>query len=44
MLELQTSCNDNINDMPLEELRAKYTSLERQYSMLNTELTSMQTL
>ncbi|OQE93023.1 hypothetical protein PENNAL_c0006G01409 [Penicillium nalgiovense] len=34
---------DNINDMPLEELRAKYTSLERQYSMLNTELTSMQT-
>ncbi|KAJ5441480.1 E3 ubiquitin ligase BRE1 [Penicillium cf. griseofulvum] len=35
--------DDNINDMPLEELRAKYTSLERQYSMLNTELTSMQT-
>ncbi|KAJ5471092.1 hypothetical protein N7530_008449 [Penicillium desertorum] len=34
---------NNINDMPLEELRAKYTSLERQYSMLNTELTSMQT-
>ncbi|OQE19184.1 hypothetical protein PENFLA_c019G06256 [Penicillium flavigenum] len=34
---------DNVNDMPLEELRAKYTSLERQYSMLNTELTSMQT-
>ncbi|KAJ5972808.1 uncharacterized protein N7479_002726 [Penicillium vulpinum] len=35
--------DDNINDMPLEELRAKYSSLERQYSMLNTELTSMQT-
>ncbi|CAG8896496.1 unnamed protein product [Penicillium egyptiacum] len=35
--------DDNINDMPPEELRAKYTSLERQYSMLNTELTSMQT-
>ncbi|KAJ5566858.1 hypothetical protein N7535_006164 [Penicillium sp. DV-2018c] len=35
--------DDNVNDMPLEELRAKYSSLERQYSMLNTELTSMQT-
>jgi E3 ubiquitin-protein ligase BRE1 len=35
--------DDNVNDMPLEDLRAKYTSLERQYSMLNTELTSMQT-
>ncbi|KAG0160518.1 hypothetical protein PDIDSM_8048 [Penicillium digitatum] len=35
--------DDNINDMPLEELRAKYTILERQYAMLNTELTSMQT-
>ncbi|KAJ5826149.1 hypothetical protein N7474_003287 [Penicillium riverlandense] len=34
---------DNVGDMPLEELRGKYTSLERQYSMLNTELTSMQT-
>ncbi|KAJ5139294.1 uncharacterized protein N7515_004142 [Penicillium bovifimosum] len=34
---------DNVNDMPLEELRAKYTSLESQHSMLNTELTSMQT-
>lgn len=34
---------DNLADIPLEELRSKYTSLERQYSMLNTELTSMQT-
>lgn len=34
---------DNLDDVPLEELRSKYTSLERQYSMLNTELTSMQT-
>ncbi|KAJ5092348.1 E3 ubiquitin-protein ligase bre1 [Penicillium alfredii] len=34
---------DNVDELPLEELRAKYTSLERQYSMLNTELTSMQT-
>ncbi|CAI7654005.1 unnamed protein product [Penicillium glandicola] len=43
-LQIEGSKSDeNINDMPLEELRAKYTSLERQYSMLNTELTSMQT-
>ncbi|KAJ5570253.1 uncharacterized protein N7459_009683 [Penicillium hispanicum] len=34
---------ENLNDLPLEELRSKYTSLERQYAMLNTELTSMQT-
>jgi E3 ubiquitin-protein ligase BRE1 len=34
---------ENVAEMPLEELRSKYTSLERQYSMLNTELTSMQT-
>ncbi|KAJ5669286.1 hypothetical protein N7462_010356 [Penicillium macrosclerotiorum] len=33
---------ENVVDMPLEELRSKYTSLEQQYSMLNTELTSMQ--
>lgn len=33
----------DLADIPLEELRSKYTSLERQYSMLNTELTSMQT-
>lgn len=32
-----------LDDTPLEELRSKYTSLERQYSMLNTELTSMHT-
>ncbi|OKP14917.1 E3 ubiquitin-protein ligase bre1 [Penicillium subrubescens] len=34
---------ENVVDIPLEELRSKYTSLERQYSMLNTELASMQT-
>ncbi|KAJ5600314.1 hypothetical protein N7450_001381 [Penicillium hetheringtonii] len=34
---------DNLAEMPAEELRSKYTSLERQYAMLNTELTSMQT-
>lgn len=31
-------------ELPIEELRAKYQSLERQYSLLNTELTSMQTV
>ncbi|CAG8288813.1 unnamed protein product [Penicillium salamii] len=42
-LQIEGSKSDEtINDMPLEELRAKYTSLDRQYSMLNTELTSMQ--
>ncbi|OOQ82094.1 E3 ubiquitin-protein ligase bre1 [Penicillium brasilianum] len=34
---------ENVDDIPIEELRSKYTSLERQYSMLNTELASMQT-
>lgn len=28
--------------IPIEELRTKYSNLERQYSMLNTELNSMQ--
>lgn len=36
------SDDNSINDMPLEELRTKYATLDRQYSMLNTELTSMQ--
>ncbi|RAQ60634.1 E3 ubiquitin-protein ligase bre1 [Aspergillus flavus] len=31
------------SDIPVEELRGKYQVLERQYAMLNTELTSMQT-
>lgn len=34
---------ENVDDIPIEELRSKYTSLQRQYSMLNTELASMQT-
>lgn len=34
----------NIEELPVEELRAKYQALERQYSMLNTELVSMQTV
>ncbi|KAJ0413865.1 E3 ubiquitin ligase [Aspergillus carlsbadensis] len=31
------------DDIPIDELRTKYGNLERQYSMLNTELASMQT-
>lgn len=34
----------SIEDMPVEELRAKYQALDRQYQMLNTELASMQTV
>lgn len=34
----------NIDDMPIEELRSKYQSLDKQYSILNTELASMQTV
>ncbi|KAL6231563.1 hypothetical protein BDW75DRAFT_42327 [Aspergillus navahoensis] len=33
----------DINDIAMEELRTKYGNLERQYSMLNAELASMQT-
>ncbi|KAI9369475.1 BRE1 E3 ubiquitin ligase-domain-containing protein [Aspergillus egyptiacus] len=33
----------NLEHIPIEELRTKYSNLERQYSMLNTELASMQT-
>lgn len=34
--------SENVEDMALEDLRSKYTGLQRQYAMLNTELTSMQ--
>ncbi|KAL1964218.1 hypothetical protein VTN77DRAFT_7176 [Rasamsonia byssochlamydoides] len=34
----------NIEELSVEELRAKYQVLDRQYAMLNTELTSMQTV
>lgn len=34
----------NIDDMPIEELRSKYQALDKQYSILNTELASMQTV
>ncbi|KAL4818259.1 BRE1 E3 ubiquitin ligase-domain-containing protein [Aspergillus spinulosporus] len=33
----------DINDVTIEDLRTKYSNLERQYSMLNAELASMQT-
>ncbi|KAL4738665.1 BRE1 E3 ubiquitin ligase-domain-containing protein [Aspergillus similis] len=33
----------DINDITIEDLRTKYGNLERQYSMLNAELASMQT-
>lgn len=32
----------NLNDITIEELRTKHSNLDRQYSMLNTELASMQ--
>ncbi|KAL3480682.1 BRE1 E3 ubiquitin ligase-domain-containing protein [Aspergillus californicus] len=32
----------SLDEVPIEELRTKYSNLERQYSMLNTELASMQ--
>lgn len=31
-------------DIPIEDLRTKYQALDRQYTMLNTELSSMQTV
>ncbi|PGH03259.1 hypothetical protein AJ80_08725 [Polytolypa hystricis UAMH7299] len=37
------SANSNAGELPSEELRAKYQTLEKQYEMLNTELSSMQT-
>ena len=41
-LQLEGSTEAAVNDLPLEELRTKHANLERQYAMLNTELTSMQ--
>ncbi|KAJ5806019.1 uncharacterized protein N7503_003621 [Penicillium pulvis] len=34
--------SESVEDMSFEDLKAKHTSLERQYSMLETELSSMQ--
>ncbi|RDW83908.1 E3 ubiquitin-protein ligase BRE1 [Aspergillus mulundensis] len=39
----EKSGQPDINDIAAEELRTKYNNLERQYTMLNTELASMQT-
>lgn len=37
------SANTKIEEIPTEELRSKYQTLDRQYRILNSELTSMQT-
>ncbi|CRG88798.1 E3 ubiquitin-protein ligase BRE1 [Talaromyces islandicus] len=43
-IQADGSKEPSVEELPTEELRAKYQSLERQYSLLNTELTSMQTV
>jgi E3 ubiquitin-protein ligase BRE1 len=43
-IQVDASKESSAEELPTEELRAKYQSLERQYSLLNTELTSMQTV
>jgi len=46
-LEIQLGQSENLtpelDQIPIKELRAKYSNLERQYTMLNQELTSMAT-
>lgn len=37
-----TESSPAVEDMAIEDLRAKHAGLQRQYAMLNTELTSMQ--
>ncbi|KAJ5933512.1 E3 ubiquitin-protein ligase bre1 [Penicillium verhagenii] len=37
-----SKASESVEDISFEDLRAKYTGLERQYGMLNTELSSMQ--
>ena len=39
----KTTVQPDVEQLPLEELRAKYTNIERQYTMLNQELVSMGT-
>ena len=39
----QTDVSDTINDLPIEELRKKYATMEKQYSMMNQELKAMST-
>ena len=40
--DLRADATELTAETPVEELSSKYNSLQRQYSMLNTELTSMQ--
>ena len=42
-VQVENTKPTDVSDIPVDELRAKHQTLERQYSMLNTELTSMQT-
>ncbi|OJI79938.1 hypothetical protein ASPTUDRAFT_34173 [Aspergillus tubingensis CBS 134.48] len=41
-LDKEKSTSKSVDEIPVEELRAKFSNLERQFSMLNTELSSMQ--
>lgn len=42
-VQVNSAQSTDVAGIPVEELRAKYQTLERQYAMLNTELASMQT-
>ncbi|EHA24478.1 hypothetical protein ASPNIDRAFT_182745 [Aspergillus niger ATCC 1015] len=41
-LDKEKSTSKSVDEIPIEELRTKFSNLERQFSMLNTELSSMQ--
>lgn len=41
---LKDDKSEHLEDLSVEDLRAKYLSIDRQYAMLNKELTSMQTV
>ncbi|GKZ22703.1 E3 ubiquitin-protein ligase bre1 [Aspergillus brasiliensis] len=41
-LDKEKSTSQGVDEIPIEELRTKFSNLERQFSMLNTELSSMQ--
>lgn len=42
-VQVDSAHSTDVAAIPVEELRTKYQTLERQYAMLNTELASMQT-
>lgn len=42
-VQVDSAQSTDVARIPVEELRTKYQTLERQYAMLNTELASMQT-